>query len=106
MGDAALLDRIQSLIAAPPATRGGPTLDRIEDVLTEGYACALALEAERWRLERRLGEVAAEFAGGQQGRTEELASIARRMAAADGDLVRLRAALASLRDRASETRAA
>jgi hypothetical protein len=106
VGDAALLDRIHSLIAAPAAASGGPTLDRIEELLTEGYAEALALEAEHWRLERRLGEAAAGLADGRDVATDELASIARRMSAADGELVRLRSALASLRERASQTRAA
>ena len=39
-------------------TAESPTLARVEDTLTEGYARALAIEAERWRLERRIGEVA------------------------------------------------
>jgi hypothetical protein len=106
VGDDSLLDRIQSLLAAPPAARGGPTLASIEEVLTEGYAHALALEAEHWRLERRLGEMAAGLAEGAEVGTDELASVARRMSAADGDLVRLRSALVSLRERASEARAA
>jgi hypothetical protein len=101
-----LLDRIQSLILAPPLASGGPTLDRIEEVLTEGYASALALEAERWRLQRRLGQVAAALADGGASGTAELASIARQMSDADGDLVRLRSALESLRDRARAARAA
>ena len=106
MADVSLLDRIQSLIAAPAPASGGPTLDRIEEVLTEGYAQALALEAEHWRLERRLGEAAAGLADGHEVATDELASIARRMSAADGELVLLRSALASLRERASQARAA
>jgi hypothetical protein len=80
-------------------------LERIEETLTVGYARALALEAEHWRLERRLGEVAATVGEGGAG-ADELSALARRMADADGDLVRLRAALASLRDRASALRSA
>jgi hypothetical protein len=106
VGDAALLDQIRSLVVAPSAAMGGPTLASIEEVLTVGYARALALEAERWRLERRLGEVASALANGQPGGTEELASIARRMTVADGELVSLRSALSTLRERASEVRAA
>ena len=48
-----MLEQIEELLGAEE-----PTLARMEDTLTEGYAQALALEAERWRLERRIGEVA------------------------------------------------
>jgi hypothetical protein len=102
MAETPLLDRIQLLIAAPPAAGGGPTVERLEDVLTEGYAVALALEAERWRLERRLGELAEKGSSS----ADELSEIARKMAAADGSLIRLRAALSTLRDRARAARAA
>jgi len=34
-----------------------PTLARLEETLTDGYAEALALETERLRLERRLGSL-------------------------------------------------
>jgi hypothetical protein len=44
-----LLDRITTLLGA--STRD---LDEIEHTLTDGYAQALSLEAERWRLERRV----------------------------------------------------
>ena len=52
-------EQIEELLSAD-----APTLARMEDTLTEGYARALALEAERWRLERRIGEVA------REGRTD------------------------------------
>ena len=104
--DSTLLDRIHSLMAAPPASRGGPTLDQIEDVLTEGYAEKLALEAERWRLERRLGAVAARLAEGEQVSADELAAIVTRMSAAGEEFIRLRSVLAALRERASRARAA
>lgn len=42
-----MLEQIEELLGAEE-----PTLARMEDTLTEGYAQALALEAERWRLER------------------------------------------------------
>jgi hypothetical protein len=100
-----LLSEIHALIAKPSATGDATVLERIEETLTVGYARALALEAERWRLERRLGEVAAAVGEGGTG-TDELGALARRMSDADGDLVRLRAALASLRDRASALRSA
>jgi hypothetical protein len=78
-----------------------PTLARIEDTLTEGYAQALALEAERWRVERRIGEVA------REGRTdigEELRSLGTRLTRADGELTKLRSLLGSLHERAHTVR--
>ena len=52
-------DDIRSLLEAPPTGEEAPTLDHIEHTLTAGYAQALALEAERWRLERKIADVAA-----------------------------------------------
>lgn len=102
--DAILLEDIQTLLAAQP---GDPGLAAIEDTLAAGYARAMALEAERWRLERRLGEIARGLANGANAsQTTELAQLARRMSTADGDLSRLRALLGSLRDRARELRLA
>jgi hypothetical protein len=102
-----LVEEISALLEAPPAPERGLYLDRLEHTLTAGYAEALALEAERWRLERRLGEVALSLAEGEQGAgADELVRLARRMADAAGDLSRLRGLLATLRERASEVRAA
>lgn len=94
---APLLDEISSLLALPP---GHPGLAAIDDTLTAGYAQAMALEAERWRLERRIGEVAGEVAAGAG--VDELVHLARRMSAADGEISHLRTLLRSLRDRARE----
>jgi hypothetical protein len=105
--NSSLVEEINALLAAPPAPDRGPYLDRLEHVLASGYAQALALEAERWRLERRLREIALELADGKEGaRTEELVSLARRMADAAGDLSRLRGLLTTLKARASAVRAA
>lgn len=101
-----LLTEIRTLIAEPSAPGDGGVLAHIEEILTVGYARALALEAERWRLERRIGEVAASLGGGDAAGAEELGALARRMSAADGDLLRLRTALDSLRARATELRSA
>ena len=105
----ALLDEIRSLIDAPFGGERAPFLARIEHTLTDGYARALALEAERLRLERRIGEVAArlgdEDADDELGR-KELSVLVRRLSSADGDLARLRSLLASLRERANAVRAA
>jgi len=76
-----LIDDIRALLAAPSPDDSRPFLERLDATLTEGYAQALALEAERWRLERRLGEVAR--AGGD-GAGEELTSIGKRLNTTDG----------------------
>jgi len=99
-------DEIRSLLDSPPAGAEAPTIDDIEHTLTAGYARALALEAERWRLERRIAEVAAEL-GRKPDEVEqsELAQLGQRLSAADGDLSKLRGLLSSLRSRAEEVRA-
>jgi hypothetical protein len=100
-----LLTQIHTLIATPD--RDADALAEMEDTLTVGYACALALEAERWRLERQIGEVASRLAfDGDTTAADDLASLARQMSDTDVEVVRLRTALASLRDRASEARSA
>ena len=97
-----MMQQIEELLGAD-----APTLARLEETLTEGYAQALALEAERWRLERKIADVAARF--GDEVSDEdaaELAKLGQRLSDADGDLNRLRVLLASLRTRADEVRAA
>jgi hypothetical protein len=83
-------------------------LDEIEDTLTTGYATALALEAERWRIERRISELASQL--GERDvelhRAEELVGLAQRLTTTDTDVVRLREKLASLRELADAARAA
>jgi hypothetical protein len=99
-------DDIRSLLDAPARGDDAPSLDAIEDLLTAGYARALALEAERLRLERRIAEAAAELGSDGDGtrRTSELADLGRLLSAADGSLSQLRGLLASLRSRAEEVR--
>ena len=98
-------DEIRSLLDAPPDGEDAPTIDAIEHTLTAGYARALALEAERWRLERRIATVAAELGGkSQDDEHSELTQLGQRLAAADGDLGKLRGLLSSLRSRADEVR--
>ncbi|MDX6486163.1 MAG: hypothetical protein QOF43_1316 [Gaiellaceae bacterium] len=88
--------QIEELLSAE-----APTLALMEATLTEGYAQALALEAERWRLERRLGEVARE---GRTDIADELSTLGRRLNNADGELSKLRALLGSLHERARVAR--
>jgi ABC-type phosphate transport system auxiliary subunit len=95
-----VLEEIRKLLNAPADGAGAPTLARLEDTLTDGYAQALALEAERLRLERRLGEVAREADAGDPSRlSAELTLLASRLTRADGELAKLRALLGSLVER-------
>jgi hypothetical protein len=98
-------DEIRSLLDAPPRGEDAPTIDAIENTLTAGYARALALEAERWRLERTIARVAARLGGKpQDDEHSELALLGQQLSAADGDLSNLRGLLSSLRSRADEVR--
>jgi ABC-type phosphate transport system auxiliary subunit len=98
-------DEIRSLLDASPDGDDSPSIDDIEHTLTAGYARALALEAERWRLERRIATVAAALgAKSQNDEHSELSDLGQRLSAADGDLSNLRDLLSSLRSRADEVR--
>jgi ABC-type phosphate transport system auxiliary subunit len=95
-----LISRIDSLLRTPCEDVCADVRAHMEVTLTDGYAAALALEAEHWRLQRRIGAIAAELADGRKkARTKELASLARRLAAAEEELESLRETLTSLRDR-------
>ena len=95
-----LIARIDSLLEKSGDADSADVRAHMELTLTDGYAAALALEAEHWRLQRRIGAIAAELADGRKrARTKELASLARRLAAADDELESLRETLSSLRDR-------
>lgn len=92
-----LQDEIAKLLRMPEDGAGAPTLDAIESTLTDGYAEALALEAERSRIERRLGEVARDAGEvSPQSVATELAELSGRLDTADGELVRLRSLLHKL----------
>ena len=100
-----LRDEIAELLRMPETGAGAPSLDTIEATLTDGYAEALALEAERWRLERRLGEVARD-AGDVSAHSvaAELAELSGRLETADGELTRLRSLLRNLQVRRRDLR--
>jgi chromosome segregation ATPase len=101
-----LFEKIDTLLDEP-LPGADDAIARIEHTLTEGYARALALEAERWRLERRIGEVAAKLAqGDREQRTNELAALAERISSADGDLSHLRGRLSVLKKHAHDVRSA
>jgi hypothetical protein len=99
------MEQIQELLNAPTSGAQAPTLARLEDTLTVGYAQALELEAERLRLERRLAEVV-RAVGGTDGTAyvEELSTLSTRLTSADGELTRLRALLRSLHERTRSAR--
>jgi hypothetical protein len=95
-----LLETINALISAP--TRD---LDTIERTLTDGYAQALSREAEKWRLEKRITEVAQSLQRGDTvKKARELATLANRVEGNVGDLVALRSVLADLRRHADAVR--
>lgn len=88
---------IADLLNLPENGAGAPSLDAIETTLTTGYAAKLELEAERWRIERRLDEVARD--AGEvtaHGVAAELAELSDRLETADGELARLRSLLRRL----------
>lgn len=101
-----LLDAIETVLREPPEG-GEAAVARIEETLTDGYAHALELEAERWRLERKISEVARRLSSGDTvRRADELSELSRRLSNADGDLKLLRVRLAELRQHAEAARAA
>jgi ABC-type phosphate transport system auxiliary subunit len=100
----ALLEQIDELLTASsvdePATRA-----RVERTLTDGYAHALSLEAERLRLERRMTELAGELHdGNEEQKAKELAQVSRRISRAGAEIDRLRGTLSQLRAHATAVR--
>ena len=98
-------DDIRQLLTAEPSETAS-FLERIDATLTAGYAHALQLEAERWRLERRIGEVAAGLESENGPDVNELASLARRLASVNEDVVSFRMLLTLLRERRTSIRRA
>ena len=100
-----LRDEIADLLRLPENGDGAPSVAVIESTLTDGYAAALALEAERLRIERRLGAIARD-AGEVSAHcvAAELAALSERLETVDGELTRLRSLLRSLQDRARVVR--
>lgn len=101
----ALLEQIDELLAEPAQTEEPVTLARLERTLTDGYAYALALESERWRLERRMSELAGELHdGNRELKTKELALVSDRLCSNASLLTALRHTLTQLRARATAVR--
>ncbi|MBA2568358.1 MAG: hypothetical protein H0V11_03325 [Actinobacteria bacterium] len=95
-----VMERVRELLEIPADARRAPSRDRIESTLTEGYAEALALDGERLRLARQIDQITARLARGEENHPEELRRLMARTEATEQDLARLRALLATLRNRA------
>ena len=98
--------RLEDLLASLESGRH-PGRAQLEETLTDGYACALKLDAECSRLERSISTLAAELgheSSEQQAR--ELSRTARRLARSKRDLAALRVLLAALRSEAAEKKVA
>ncbi len=94
-----LVTQIRALLDAPQHD-----LAQIEQTLTDGYAHALTLEAEQWRLEKRLTELARRRDDAEGG-LRELNELAERIDGNQVDQTRLRALLGELRRHANGARA-
>lgn len=92
-----VLERVDALLG------GAPHVLEIERTLTDGYAAALALEAERLRVERKIDGVAAAIDADPEG-AKELSALAERRAELDGDLRHLRERLRVLKEHKRELR--
>jgi hypothetical protein len=101
----ALIQELDALLDASDGVEPSPPVSCLEHALTSGYAHALALEAERWRLEQLLGEAAKQLGAGRRD-ADEIAVLAERISSAEGDLTRLRTLLSALRERVSAARSA
>jgi hypothetical protein len=101
---APLLERISRLLKNPSADPGKPLVTEMEDTLTDGYARALQLEAERLRLERRIGELARSVDGPEEA--DELKALAGRLRDVNVELEGLRNRLGLLQKHLAAVRAA
>jgi hypothetical protein len=88
-----LLAQIATLLADTDE-RHDPS--RVERTLTDGYARALALEAERWRLQQQIGRLTAAVAQGETASRRELTAAVRLLKRQEGDIDALRGQLGRL----------
>ena len=91
---------IRTVLEAPEAGEGAPTPTHIEHLLTSGYARAMAIEGEQWRLQRRIVDVALQLADEyNELQARDLRKLARELREVDEELVSIRALIRSLRTR-------
>ena len=93
-----LLAQIAALLADVEGRDDPVALER---TLTDGYARALALEAERWRLKQRIAKLTAAVAGGEPASREELPAVVRQLKRQEGEIGSLRMELTRLQQRHS-----
>jgi hypothetical protein len=98
---APLLVTIGRLVDAPEGARE-PSLAKMEHTLTDGYAHALALEAESLRIGRDIEDAVARLGEGEH--PGNLSVLADRLASIERDLTHLRALLVRLRGRTDAVR--
>jgi 3-methyladenine DNA glycosylase/8-oxoguanine DNA glycosylase len=104
-----MLSHIDELLNAPTTGASAPSLEHLEDTLTDGYAQALALEGECWRLERQLAKVVRGVGGPEPdiaSAAEEISTLTKRISRAEEELTSLRDRLGSLQDRSRSMRRA
>ena len=94
MAMVSLHDRIDAVLRAPGSDHD---VDELERLLTDGYAEALAIEAETLRLDKRLTAATRELGDGSVEKAHELTTVAQELDAQNGELAALRRLLAELR---------
>ena len=93
-----LVQRIHALLDASAEGAGaGFPRKEVEPTLTEGYACALGLEAECLRLEQRIDRLTQAVADGHDVSTGKLSALLRRLHETEQQTEDLRALLVPLR---------
>jgi hypothetical protein len=93
-----LLAQIAALLAE---AEGRDDPSQLERTLTDGYARALALEAERWRLQQQIAKMTAAVARGERASRRELAVAVRLLKRQEGEIGSLRMELTRLQQRHS-----
>jgi hypothetical protein len=101
---APLHERISSLLKNRSADPGEPLVTEMENTLTDGYARALELEAERLRVERRIAHLAHHVDDREQA--EEVRKLASRLRDLNLELEGLRGRLGVLQKHLNQARAA
>ena len=93
-----LLDEIAELL---DRAEGDDDPKRLEQTLTDGYAQALTLEAERTSLQQRVRQLVSTLGEKGESSTSEVSALVGRLDACDVSFERLRGELARLRRRHS-----